>query len=188
VPRLIVLAGLVVGLALVPAAGGSNELIRPGKGIGRVDLGMTEPQVRRALGTPQAVIRRRVGFGRLSVEWQFDGGAWRVRLVGRRGSLHVASVATMVRRERTREGFGVGTREQTLRRRYGRALRCERLRSEGGIVWGRGNLRDCSLRGAGGTRLVWTSASQRETGDITRVDEWLREARVIEVAVVAAGA
>jgi hypothetical protein len=188
VPRLIVVAGLVAGLALVPAAGGANELIRPGKGIGRVELGMSEAQVRRALGTPQAVIRRRIGFGRLSAEWQFDGGAWRVRLVGRRGSLRVTSVATMVRRERTREGFGVGTLERTLRRRYGRTLRCDPLRSDGGYVWGRNNLRSCSLRGPGGTRLVWTSASQRETGDITRVSEWLREARVIEVAVVAAGA
>jgi hypothetical protein len=187
-PRLIVLAGVAAGLGLVPAAGGANELIRPGKGIGRVELGMSEAQVRRALGTPQAVIRRRVGFGRLSVEWQFDGGAWRVRLLGRRGSLRVTSVATMARRERTREGFGVGTQERTLRRRYGRALRCDPLRSDGGYVWGSANVRNCSLRGPGGARFVWTSASQRETGDITRVAEWLREACVIEVAVVAAGA
>jgi hypothetical protein len=34
---------------------------------------------------------------------------------------------------------------------------------------------------------VWSSASSRETGDITRVAEWLREARVIEVSLVAAG-
>jgi hypothetical protein len=80
-----------------------------------VELGTSEAQVRRALGTPQAVIRRRVGFGRLFVEWQFDRGAWRVRLLGRRGSLRVTSVATMVRRERTRQGFGVGTQERALR-------------------------------------------------------------------------
>jgi hypothetical protein len=44
------------------------------------------------------------------------------------------------------------------------------------------------LRSPAGTRVVWASASQREMGDITRVAEWLREARVIEVSVVAAGA
>jgi hypothetical protein len=167
--------------------GGANELIRPGKGIGRVVLGMTEAHVRRALGTPQAVIAGASASAASQSNGSSDGGAWRVRLVGRRGSLRVASVATIARRERTREGHGVGTLERTLRARYGRVLRCDRLRSDGGYVWGRNNLRNCSLRGPGGTRLVWTSASQRETGDITRVAEWLREARVIEVAVVAAG-
>lgn len=179
---------LSAGLLLVPAAAGSDALIRPGKGIGKVELGMTETQVRRALGTPQAVIRKRVGFGRVSVEWQYDFAQWTVRLVGRPEALRVVSVGTMVRSERTPEGFGVGTLERTLRRRYGRAIRCERLQSDGGYVWGKAHLRTCSVRGPSGSRLVWTSADQRGAYDITRVSEWLREARVVEVSVVAAGA
>jgi hypothetical protein len=177
----------IASLVLVPAASGRDALIRPGKGIGKIDLGMTQAQVRRALGPPQAVVRKRLGFGRLSVEWQWDFAQWTVRMQGRATSLRVVGVGTMVRSERTREGFGVGTLESTLRRRYGRAIRCERLRSDGGYVWGRNNVRNCSVRGPGGTRLVWSSASSRETGDITRVAEWLREARVIEVSLVAAG-
>jgi hypothetical protein len=117
---------LAAGLLLVPAAPAADALIRPGKGIGKLELRMTERQVRAAMGAPQAVVRKRVGFGRVSLELQFQDAHWTVRLVGRPGALRVVAVTTMVRSERTREGFGVGTREQTLRRRYGRARRSVR--------------------------------------------------------------
>lgn len=182
------IAALAAGLLLVPAAGATDALIRPGKGIGKVELGMSEAQVRRALGTPHAVIRKQVGFGRVSAEWQYDFGLWRVQLLGRRGALRVVSVATMARSERTRQGFGVGTLERTLRRTYGRAIRCEQLRTDSGIVWGHNNVRKCNVRGPGGARLSWASAHPRKAFDIVRVAEWLRTARVIEVSVVAAGA
>jgi hypothetical protein len=180
--------GAAAALLLVPAAAGSDALIRPGKGIGRVDLGMTEAQVRRTLGSPQATIRKRVGFGRVSTEWQWNFGEWTVRFLGPRGSLRVTSVGTMVRSERTREGFGVGTLERTLRRRFGRAIRCAPLQTDGPFVLSRGNVRTCSVRAPGGSRVVWASAAPRQTGDLTRIAKWLRTARVIEVSVVAAGA
>jgi len=131
-----VLARVALPLAAVAAlvaagtAGGSSQLIRHGVGIGKVRLGMTEAQVRRALGRPTSVVRRRAGFGGARTELQFDEASYTVVLRRRSGAMRVVAVSTILERERTREGLGVGTLEARVRRAYGSRLRCERLRTE----------------------------------------------------------
>jgi hypothetical protein len=123
----IVLAAGVGGFCGGDVAAGStraNELIRPGVGIGKVRLGMTQAQVRRALGPHMAVNARERRFGRLYLELAYDYSAYTVGFFGAPGRLRVVSVATSLRRERTRTGLGPGTSLRVLRR----ALRGERCR------------------------------------------------------------
>jgi hypothetical protein len=99
-------------LAVAVVAGGAaaaqrtDALIRPGLGIGKVRLGMTDAQVRRALGRPLAQRRSRTGFGRLRVEYQYVDGFLLVRLTGRASSLRVVGVSTIQPHERTANGIG----------------------------------------------------------------------------------
>jgi hypothetical protein len=112
--------GLIVlaALALASTAGAAaqrDELIRPGVGIGKIRLGMTEAQVRRALGRPFASRSKREGFGRLRVELQFEDGYTFVTLAGRQGALRVVGVSTLKESEQTPQGVRVGTRDDASR-------------------------------------------------------------------------
>jgi hypothetical protein len=165
-----------------------DELIRPGVGIGKVRLAMTEAQVRRALGRPFATRSKREGFGRLRVELQFEDGFTFVTLTGRRGALRVIGVSTIKQTERTPSGVGVGTTERRLARIY-KSLRCERLR----VTNFRGQNfitgpRTCTLPGPRGTRTVFISHRRREWqgGRITQ-QNWPDAAAVLEIGVQAAG-
>lgn len=106
------------------AAPSSDTLIRPGQAIGKARLGMTEAQLRRALGRPLAVVRRNTGFGRASAEYQYADFELFVHLRGRRGALRVVRLVTYQRSERTRERVGVGVLRRTLLARYRGRLRC----------------------------------------------------------------
>jgi hypothetical protein len=177
-----------IALLLVPAASGAQTLIRPGKAIGGVALGMSEAQVRAAFGRPEATIRRRSGFGRVEVELQFDAAAYTVRLAGPSRSLRTVAVSTIARRERTRDGLGVGTYERALLRRYGGSVRCEALRTrrEGPymIVSWEQTSRRCVVRGSGGGETVWVTSPQRHHHNkVLKESEWFAQARVIEVEV-----
>ena len=116
--RLLVLAALLAAtLAATPAHGASesNLVIQPGRQIGKVRIGMTFAQVRRVLGKPNVVNRsRRVGFGRY-VEYDWGWGNWTVGFSGRGSNLRVTLIGTTLRRERTRDGVGVGTSAQRMR-------------------------------------------------------------------------
>ena len=127
----------VLGLAVAVAALGAASVsaspigdtrIRHGAGVGRVQLGMTYGQLRKALGGPQAV-NGRLTFrrGLRYVEFAWDFGWWKVALAGRPGKLRVAFIETQSRGERTLDGLGVGTWESHLRREL-RPLRCQRVR------------------------------------------------------------
>jgi hypothetical protein len=130
--RLLLAAG-VAALVLVPASGARDALIRPGKGIGKVDLGMTLPQVKRALGRHDTGWRESRGLGLQYLELTWDSGPedyFAVGLLGRPGALRVVSVTTTRPAERLR-GIGPGTTVAKLRRTI-RGLRCRTVWPVGG--------------------------------------------------------
>jgi hypothetical protein len=188
-----VLVALAAG-GVAGAARSDTELIRHGVGIGSVRLGMTEAQVRRALGRPTAVIRRRTGFGGVRLELQFDQADYTVELRRRAGRFQVVAVSTILARERTREGFGVGTLERRVRGAYGRRLRCEPLRTRLASQ-GRSTVRvlasterNCVLTTQRGTETVFRSVLERRSrwDWILTPADWPR-ARVYIVTIRAAG-
>jgi hypothetical protein len=121
----VVLVLLAGGVAVASSASGAPERsvpIRLGVGIGPINLGMTGQQVRRALGTPRAVIERRVIRGVPYVELEYRFGEWNVGFLGRRGHRYVVVVGTGLARHRTSEGVGVDSTENRLIAEY-RGLR-----------------------------------------------------------------
>jgi hypothetical protein len=176
---------LALVLAVSAAAAPSHELvIRPGVGIGKVRLGMSQAAVRRAWGAPQAVTRT----GR-RVELQYDFAAYVVTLAGSRGRERVVSVATTLAKERTRGGIGVGSLESRLRRVYRGDLRCEALelmtmpRYPDPVL--AANRRECTLGDAGGPHTTFVTKLRPFT---FLAQDWSKRARVYEVVVSAAGA
>ena len=129
---LAVAAIVAVAAAPSPAAPQRELLIVPGQQIGKVRLGMSFAQVRRALGPPTLVNRReRTGFGRY-VEYDWGWGRWIVGFSGRGSTLRVSLVATTIRRERTHAGVGVGSLLARVRTAYARqGLRCPASRPFG---------------------------------------------------------
>jgi hypothetical protein len=117
--RLVLVAALFVAtLAATPAraAPESNLVIQPGRAIGNVRVGMTFAQVRAVLGRPNVVNKRtRAGFGRY-VEYDWGWGNWTVGFSGRASNLRVSLIGTTLRRERTRDGVGVGVSAERMRR------------------------------------------------------------------------
>jgi hypothetical protein len=115
--------------AVTVASAGPNvdRRVLPGTGIGKVQLGMTLEQVRRALGRPRAVIRRidlPAGGRYIEYSWEVEGDrgpdTWTVgvRSATRGAKLRVVRVGTTVPSERTREGLGVGSRPRQIVRVY----------------------------------------------------------------------
>ena len=186
---------LVLAAAAALPAGAAPQrdlLIRPGVGIGKVRLGMTVPQLRAAMGRPLAVLPQEARFGRQAVEWQYGYGSYIVRLEGRRNALRVVGVSTTILKERTREGFGVGTLESRVERAFAGRIRCERLRT--GTIGGSDHTiivldrnRDCVLTHADGRRTIFvTWVKPVETYDgLATPERWEKEAQVLEVAVSA---
>jgi hypothetical protein len=118
-----------VALLLVPAAAGRDARIRPGQGIGKVNLGMTQAQARRALGPPDTGWSEQRGLGIRYLELVWDRGPdqmFTVGLLGRPGRLRVATMWTTQRSERTPAGFGPGSSRARLLRRV-RGLRCQNV-------------------------------------------------------------
>jgi hypothetical protein len=114
------LLGLALAAAVAPSASGSPNdgvAIRPGVGIGPINLGMSGQQVRRALGKPRTVVERRVIRGRPNTELEFGYGKWNVGLLGREGHRRVVLVGTSLARHRTPEGIGIGSTDDQVWRR-----------------------------------------------------------------------
>lgn len=140
----------------VAATPNASELIRPGVGIGKVRLGMTQAQVRRALGQRLAIVNvRERRFGLVYLEIGYDYSAYTVGFFGAPGRLRVVSVATSLRRERTRDGLGPGTSLRALRRVL-RGERCRR-RTVGIFV---GYQTECSVLAASGARTTFIAAPE----------------------------
>jgi hypothetical protein len=92
----------VAATASATGAPDGTALIRPGVGIGKVRLGMTQAQVSRALGPHMAVNVRERRFGLTYLELAYDYSAYTVGFFGAPGKLRVVSVATSLRREHPR--------------------------------------------------------------------------------------
>jgi hypothetical protein len=182
----LVAATAAITAIVTPSAGTAPEstlVIRPGRAIGKFELGMTQQRLLRVAGRPRYVVPRGSSFGRRTVEWQYGFGAeYIVRLFGRPGQMRVTRVSTTVRRERTPQGIGPGTRERVLRRAYP-SIRCERLLPLGvqrQYVSGR---RECTLFSPSGRRTIFRS--EFVTGYGVTAAEFLRNAAVTEVTVAA---
>jgi hypothetical protein len=126
----IALCSAVVAATAASAAPQRDALVRPGVGIGRVAIGMTQAEVKRILGQHSRVNRRyKLGFGRSYVEHDWDYGRWTVGYEGRPGQLKVVRVATLQDTQRTPRRIGVGSRPREVVAAYP-AVRCvERYRS-----------------------------------------------------------
>jgi hypothetical protein len=106
----------------VAAAPARDALISPGRGIGKVTVGMTRQQVQAALGRHTFVSRRRnLGFGEQYLELQWGFATWTVGFQGRPGRFRAVMVGTTLRRQRTREGLGTGSQVRDIVRAYPRA-------------------------------------------------------------------
>jgi hypothetical protein len=178
--------------ATTSAAPASDLVIRPGQGIGKFQLGMTEAELRRAVGRPRYVVPRAPTFGLRTVEYQYGLGAEYIAiLVGRPGRLRVTRISTILRRERTPRGIGPGSLERTLLRAHP-GSRCTPLRMESykGIYQYLATLsRTCTLVTASGRRTIFRTAwaqPARRPGQPTiraNIPNYLRYARVAEVIV-----
>jgi hypothetical protein len=118
-----------IALVLVPSATGHDARIRPGLGIGKVDLGLTQAQVRRAMGRHDTGWSESRGLNVRYLELTWDRGpdnTFAVGFLGRPGALRVATMWTTQRRERTPSGFGPGSSRRELLRRV-RGLRCQNV-------------------------------------------------------------
>jgi hypothetical protein len=193
-PMRLLSSGLVVAASaalLAAAAGAGTEAdlrIRLGQGIGKLRLGMSEAEVRRAMGRPRAIVRLRADFGILTVEYQYGLAAYAVRLSGPRGRLRATRISTVLRRERTAKGIGPGSRERDLIRAY-RRVRCKLLPTAriGGVlhVVASVHSRTCALATPSGrTTIFTTQVPFSAIFDPPRpLETWLKTARISEVAV-----
>ncbi|MGH3102739.1 MAG: hypothetical protein ACRDN6_01400 [Gaiellaceae bacterium] len=118
------------------AALARDALIRPGVGIGKVELGMTLAQVRRVMGRHDTGTSERRGFGVRYLELVWDRGPedyFSVGLLGSPRRLRVVIVSTTRPAERTASGIGPGTALRRLLRTVP-GLRCRDVFPAGGGV------------------------------------------------------
>lgn len=119
---------LLIALVLVPAAPAAvspdvQQRIVPGRSIGKVAIGMTLTEVKKALGPHESVNAREPrGFGREYLELGWNFGEWRVGFFGKPGDYRAVVVASAARAERTTVGIGPGTPGKKVERTYG--VRC----------------------------------------------------------------
>jgi hypothetical protein len=185
------LAGVtLVACALASAPAGAapweQRLIRPAVGIGKLRLGMTEAQVRRAMGKPRFVVRRPGAFGVQVLEYQYGLAEYTVRLFGRAGRLRAVRVGTTLVRERTPRGLGVGSLERAVRRAYP-SIRCQPLRTQrsGTVLLVVTIQRECTVLAPSGRRTIFTTDVYERMFEVITPAIWARRARVIEVSVAA---
>ena len=174
---------------LADASSDNSSVIRPGRSIGKFAVGLTEQQLRRVAGRPTyVVVQPRRLFPRRTVEWQYGrAGDYVVQLVGRPGRMRVNFVSTMLRRERTANKIGVGTRERVVREAYP-TIRCAPLEKpqppgtppdKNPYVDG---IRDCTLFAASGARTIFRSQVPDRRYPVT-AEQFLQRAVVVEIVV-----
>jgi hypothetical protein len=112
----LVLIGVLIAGAVAPGAIGVEWTINPGIGIGKVKLGMTEAQVKKALGKWRYVNEQKGNH--LNVSWGPFGTWWTVDFV----SGKVVEVSTAIHSQRTTSGIGQGSSWRELVRAYPHGL------------------------------------------------------------------
>lgn len=142
----------VIGAAALVAtcsASAADILIRPGAAIGKLRLGMTEAEARKAYAYPY-VEREARPFGRERVEISFGLSGYSAVLYGLRGRTRIVQVSTLSARERTPAGTGVGTTEPRLLAVHGKQLACDapHYYDYEGVTYV-GTVRSCRLRARG---------------------------------------
>jgi hypothetical protein len=187
-------AALLAAAVGTTPAGAAEPSIRPGIGIAKIRLGMTEAQLRAAMGPPDASHREPSTFGRVRAVIQYAAGTYTVVFDGPPRALRVTAVSTRLTRHRSAEGFGVGTPERVLKARLGSRVRCGPLKtvssSEGPFVARDQRWRRCAVAGPRDTQTVWfTNLPQELINELpfVRVTEWNAKARVVEAAVRTTG-
>ena len=113
--KTLITATTLTALLLAPAA--AQAVIQPQRSISGVALGMTQAQVRAALGVPR-VSRGNSDFGPFTV-FRYVGGL----TVRFQGNTRVSSVETTGLGDRTVRGVGVGSSEAVVRARIS-GVRC----------------------------------------------------------------
>ena len=104
---------LATALALA-LAGVAHAKIVPQHGIAGAELGMTQEQVRRVLGTPDQITHLHNDFsGTTNVVYRY--GLTSVTFAG--AGLGVTTIDTTSRRQRTARGVGVGSTRASVRSR-----------------------------------------------------------------------
>ncbi|HEX6457416.1 MAG TPA: hypothetical protein VF032_00750 [Thermoleophilaceae bacterium] len=114
----IILVAVVLGLL---AAAPAQAVIRPQKGMAGVRLGMSQTQMRAALGQP---LRTRQGMNDFGPFTQFVYP--HSITVTFQGNRHVTGISTRGRSEKTERGVGVGSSETAVRSKVGH-IRCETI-------------------------------------------------------------
>jgi hypothetical protein len=175
-----------LGALQADARTGADLRILPGRSIGKLRLGMTEAEVRRAMGNPRFVVRRRGAFGLRTVEYQYGLAEYTVRLLGRAGRLRAVRVGTTLVRERTPRGVGAGSLERTVLRAYP-STRCQPLRTvrSGSVMLVTTIQRECTFVALSGHRTIFTTDVHERLFEVITPAIWARRARVIEVSVAA---
>jgi hypothetical protein len=117
--------------AILPAAtalalwvlGGAAAQARiiPQQGMAGVKLGMSKSEVRDKLGKPRGTATGRNDFGPYT-QYRYEGKI----IITFQGELTMTSISTTGRRERTKEGIGVGSTERAVRRSFPR-VRCRTI-------------------------------------------------------------
>jgi hypothetical protein len=148
---------LLVGVVAAPASATESTIV-PGVGIGKVKLGMTLTQVKKALGTPQTInARKQLAGGRGYIEYGWNYSTIWVGFVNTKGSvLHAVLIGTDVVAQRTKSGIGVSTH-------IARVLAQPRARCYVGTDWLNHPYFDperrlgshCVIAGAGGRSTVF---------------------------------
>jgi hypothetical protein len=116
----IVLAAVVMAIAgmLVGGASAIELTIYPGVGIGKVKLGMTATQVKKALGENYLLNSKTNVSGKHYVEYGWDYSGWTATFVQQGRSLRVVQVGTSVWKQKTVKGIGPGSSWRALVRAY----------------------------------------------------------------------
>jgi hypothetical protein len=156
---------LALGMVVVPSSSAIEATIYPGVGIGKVKLGMTEAQVKKALGNWRYINERKGKH--LSVGWGF--AEWTVDFIGGR----TVQVATSVHSQRTTSGVGTGSSWRALVRAYPHGV-CTFLGGER-----RGNPVEYLVSHKGGTQTLYILRYPRLAYGSSVMPPW----RVTEVEV-----
>jgi len=111
-------AAAVVALLVAGTGSAIESTIYPGVGIGKVELGMSAGQVKKAMGRDFIVNNRKNIAGVHYIEYAWDFAHWTVTFAQREGTLRAVQVATDVHDQHTAKNVGYGTLWRALLRAY----------------------------------------------------------------------